>query len=80
LHRLKDTKGSGYCSLLDVAGVDGSLVVGPHQVDLGEETTTRWLVGVIMYVANGIAVGDGSGVESSIIVAGTPTVALGHNV
>jgi hypothetical protein len=61
--------------------VNGNLVVGPHQVDLGGETTTRWLVGVIMYVANMIAVGDGSGVESSIIATGTPTVdLLGHDV
>jgi hypothetical protein len=39
------------------------VVVCPHQIDLGEEATTRELVGIIMYVTDGIAVGDGSGVQ-----------------
>jgi hypothetical protein len=42
--KLKQAKGSGDGSLLDIAWVDRNLVVGPHQVDLGEETTTRYLV------------------------------------
>jgi hypothetical protein len=33
-----------------------------------------------VYVANGIAVGRGSGVQRSIVAAGAPTVVLGHDV
>jgi hypothetical protein len=47
---------------MDIAWMYGNLVVGPNQVSLREETATRQLVRVIMYVANGIAVGNGSGV------------------
>jgi hypothetical protein len=59
--------------------MDGNLVVYPYQIDLGE-ATTRELVGVIMYVKDGIAVGNGSGVQRSVVSTGTPTVVfLGHN-
>jgi hypothetical protein len=49
------------------------VVVCPHQIDLGEEATTREVVGIIVDVTDGIAVGDGSGVKSSIVTAWTPS-------
>jgi hypothetical protein len=42
--------------------MDGVLVVGLHQVDLGENGTTEKLVGVIMDMQDGLAVGNGTGV------------------
>jgi hypothetical protein len=61
--------------------VDGNLVVCPHKIDLREDVTTRKLVGVIMNVTDGVAVGNGSGVQRSIVTTRTPTVALlGHDL
>jgi hypothetical protein len=54
----------------------GNLVVGFYQVDLREQTTPRKLVRVIMYVADGIVVWNSSGVQRSIVAAGSPTVIL----
>jgi hypothetical protein len=51
-----------------------------QQVDLGEDGTTEKLVGVIMDMTNGVAVGEGPGVECYIIDAGTFTIVLGHDV
>jgi hypothetical protein len=58
----------------------GNLVVCPNQIDLGEEATTREVIGVIVDVTDGISVGNGSGVKSSIGTAWTPTVVLGHDM
>jgi hypothetical protein len=33
-----------------------------------------------MYVSDVVAVGNGSGVQRSVVSAGTPTVVLGHDV
>jgi hypothetical protein len=38
---LEEAKGSSDGDLLDIAEMYGNLVVGPHQVDLREETTTK---------------------------------------
>jgi hypothetical protein len=38
--------------VLYIAGMDGNLVVCPHETDLGEEATARELERVIMYVRN----------------------------
>jgi hypothetical protein len=42
--------------------MDRNLVVGSHQVSFGENGTTEKLVGVIMDMADGIAVGNSMGV------------------
>jgi hypothetical protein len=57
------------------------LVVSSHQVDFGEDGTTEKLVRVIMDMQDGVAVGNGRGVEGSVIATGTPPVALlGYDV
>jgi hypothetical protein len=53
-----------------------NLVVSSHQVYLREDATTRELVGIIVNVTDGVAVGNGTGVQRSIVAAGTPTVVL----
>jgi hypothetical protein len=60
--KLEESKSSGDGGSLYVAGMDGNLVEFPHQIDVGEEAATTELVRVIMYVTDGIAVGNGSGV------------------
>jgi hypothetical protein len=78
---LEEANGSGDGGFLYIAGVGANLVVCPYQTDLGEEATTKELLGVIMYVTDGIAVGNGSGVQRSTVSAGTSTVALlGHDM
>jgi hypothetical protein len=58
-----------------------NLVVCPRQIDLGEEATTREVMGVIVDVTDGISVGNESGVKSSIVTAWTLTVVLlGHDM
>jgi hypothetical protein len=47
-----------------------------HQVDFGEDGTTEKLVGVVMDMPDGVAVGNGAGIEGSVIVTGTPPVVL----
>jgi hypothetical protein len=56
--------------------MDGDLVVSSHQVDFGEDGTTEKLVGVVMDMPDGVAVGNCTGVEGSVIATGTPPVAL----
>jgi hypothetical protein len=61
--------------------MDGYLVVCPHQIELGEEATTRELVGVTVDVTDGIAVEDGSSIKSSIVTIWTTTgFLLGHDM
>jgi hypothetical protein len=61
--------------------MDGDLVVSFHLVDFGEDGTTEKLVGVVMAMTDGLAVGNGTGVEGSVIATGTPSVALlGYDV
>jgi hypothetical protein len=60
--------------------MDGDLVVSSHQVDFGEDGTTEKRVGVIMDMPDGVAVGNDSGVECSVIATGTPPVVLGYDV
>jgi hypothetical protein len=42
--------------------MDGDLVVSSHQADFGEDGTTEKLVGVIVVIPDGVAVGNGTGV------------------
>jgi hypothetical protein len=42
--------------------MDGNLVIGSHQVNFRENGTTKKLVGVIVDMADGVAVGNGTGV------------------
>jgi hypothetical protein len=42
--------------------MDGDLIVSSHQFDLGEDGTTEKLVGIVMDLTDGEAVGDGLGV------------------
>jgi hypothetical protein len=61
--------------------MDGDFIVWCHQVDLGEDGTTEKLVGAIMDMTDGVAIGDGPGVECSVVATGTLTVVhLGHDV
>jgi hypothetical protein len=61
--------------------MDGDLIVSSHQVDFGEDRTTEKLVGVVMDMPDGVAVGNGTGVEGSLIATGTPPIVfLGYNV
>jgi hypothetical protein len=63
------------------SGMDGDFVVSSHQVDFGEDGITEKLVGVVMDMPDGVAVGNGTGVEGSVIATGTPPVILlGHDV
>jgi hypothetical protein len=51
------------------------------KADFGKHGATGELVRVIMYVRDRVTVGDGSGVEGSVIAAGAPAVVfLGHEV
>jgi hypothetical protein len=57
------------------------VVVCCHWIDLGKEGTIKKLIGVVMDMMDGIAVGDGPGVYCSVAATGTPTIAhLGHDV
>jgi hypothetical protein len=61
--------------------MDGDLAVSSHQVDFGDDGTTEKLVGIIMDMPEGVAVGNSTGVESSVIATGTPAVVLlGYDV
>jgi hypothetical protein len=61
--------------------MDGDLVLSSHQVDFGEDGTTEKLVGVVMDMLDGVAVGNGTGIEGSVIATGTPPVVLfGYDV
>jgi hypothetical protein len=75
--KFEQAEWSGNGRLVYVVGLGGDFVVCSHQVDLGEDGTTKKLVGVIMDMTDGVAVGDGPGVERSVVAAGTPTTALG---
>jgi hypothetical protein len=59
--------------------MEGYLVVGFQQIDFGEDGTTEKLVGVVMDMADGIAVGNDTGVEGSVIATGTPPVLFHGN-
>jgi hypothetical protein len=46
--------------------MDGDLVVSSHKVDFGEDGTTEKLAVVVMDMPDGVAVGNGTGVEGSV--------------
>jgi hypothetical protein len=48
--KLEQAEWSGNCSLLNIIGMDGDLVIRSHQVDFGEDGATGKLVRVIMDV------------------------------
>jgi hypothetical protein len=57
------------------------LVVSSHQVDFGEDGTSKKLVGVVTDMLDGVAVGNNTGVEDSVIATGTPPIVLlGYDV
>jgi hypothetical protein len=61
--------------------MDRNLVVYSNHIDLGEEMATRELMRIVMDVMNRIAAWNGTGVQRSVVSAGTPTfVLLGHDV
>jgi hypothetical protein len=59
---LENTECSGDGGFLYIVRMHGNFVVRSHQVDLGEDGTTKKLVGVVMDMTDGVAVGDGPGV------------------
>jgi hypothetical protein len=54
--------------------MDGDLILSLHQVDFGEDGKTEKQVGVVVDMTDWVAVGNGSGVQRSVVAAGTPTV------
>jgi hypothetical protein len=61
--------------------MDGDLIVSSHQVDFEEDGTTEKQMGVVMDMPDGVAVGNGTGVEGSVTATGTPPVVLlGYDV
>jgi hypothetical protein len=61
--------------------MDGYLVVISQQVDFGEDGTTEKLVEVVMDIPDGVAFGNVTGVEGSLMATGTPPVVLlGHDM
>jgi hypothetical protein len=61
--------------------MDGDLTVCSHQVDLGKDETTEKLMGVVMDMTDGLAIGNGPGVECPVGATGSPTVVLlGYDV
>jgi polynucleotide 5'-kinase involved in rRNA processing len=52
------------------------VVACAHQIDLGEEATSREVMGVIVDVTGWISVGNGLDVKSSIVIAWAPAVVL----
>jgi hypothetical protein len=61
--------------------MDGNFVVRSHQVDFRKDGTAEKLVGVIVDMVDEVAVGNGAGIEGSMIAAGAPAfVFLGHDV
>jgi hypothetical protein len=78
---LEKAERSGNGRLLYVVGMDGNLVIGSHQFKFKEDGTTEKLVGVIVDMADGVAVGNGTGGEGSAVATGTPSVVLlGHDM
>jgi hypothetical protein len=61
--------------------MNGELVVVSHQVDFGKDGGTEKLAGVVVDMADGVAVGNVPGVQRSVVAAGTPSVVLlGYDV
>jgi hypothetical protein len=75
--KLEQAERSGNSGLLDVVVMNVDLVVGSHQVDFGKDGATEKLVGLVVDMADGVAVGNSPGVQRSVVAAGTPTVFLG---
>jgi hypothetical protein len=73
---LKEAKESCYGDPIDVGGIHRYLVVCSDFTELIENTRTRELVGVIMYVSIGVTVGNCSGVLRSIVSTGMPKVSF----
>jgi hypothetical protein len=56
-------------------------VIRSYQEDFGKDGANRKVMGIVLNVPNGIAVGDRPGVESSVISTRPPTVIfLGHDM
>jgi hypothetical protein len=70
---LEKAEWSGNGRLLYINRMDGDLVVRSHQVDLGEDGTPEMLVGVIVYMTNGVAVWDYPGPKCPVVAARAPT-------
>jgi hypothetical protein len=78
---LEKAKWSGSGSVLYIVGMDGDLVVCCHQVNLGENGTTKKLMGVIVNMTDRITVWDCPGVECPVVAARAPTIVfLGYDV
>jgi hypothetical protein len=73
---LEEAERSCNNGLLDIIGMDGDLVIGSHQVDFGKDGATEKLVGVVVDMADGVAVGNGPGIQRSVLSAWAPTVVL----
>jgi hypothetical protein len=72
----EEAKGSGDDCFLYVVGMDRNVDACLHQIDLREEAKTRELVGIIVYVTDGIVAGNDSGNQRSIVSARAQTVVL----
>jgi outer membrane lipoprotein SlyB len=74
--KLEQAERSGTSGLLDVVGMGGDLVVRSHQIDFRKDGATGKLAGVVVDMVDGIAVGNGPGVQRSVVAAMTPTIVL----
>jgi hypothetical protein len=51
-------------------------MVRPQEVDFGESGAAKNVMGVVVDMPDGVAVGDGTSVERSVVTAWTPAVVL----
>jgi hypothetical protein len=65
---------------LDIVRVDRDLVVSPDEVDLGKNGVAGRVLGVVMVVADGVAVWDGAGVQGTVVPTRPPTAVLRHQM
>ena len=56
-------------------------MVRPDEICFGEDGASRQAMGIVMDVSDGVGIGDGSGVESTLVPTRKPTVVLlGHEM
>jgi hypothetical protein len=61
--------------------VNRDLVVSLDEIYFGEDGASRQAMGIVMDVFDGEGIGDGSGVESTLVPTRKPTVfLLGHEM
>ena len=82
LQELIETEGCDNGSFGDVRWLNQYLMVGPYQVNLGEDTAAMERCRKVLYVKNRVSVWDGHVIECPVIPTGTPVTRglFGHQV